>query len=435
MRFFPAACAAVLLAGIVGSGTASASAARTELPLAASVTEVVFVLAHPVELNVLVASLGKLNVSPISFSHITKEGYSGGHASRGQSLSDAVERYRENYHDLVGTGEPRITRFSVLGPASQVNSATLGMVVTSAAGPIGGLSRSAAVPTAPPLSDQEKDKAPALLPAPVVMPHASRSEGNGGDGEASARSFRPVALNIGHGSFQSTGDVGGSLPAQGPPPPPSESDKSPASTKWGPQTGRVETKDGPTVPATEDDDARERRLMTHELTWADQASIDDFGPRTAYEHDFKLINRGNNGPSRDGVGTSPLCAPWQSNNFWASGENVTFTTNIPDEVKTYLDTSALDPCQERDFTVGLYHPNKLKPATLYRIDVLADKGDFDKSPYRLQGQRLQKTTEGCEFEWCVGVTPGGANQQLVGDTKGAAPECRRWGKGELSRLC
>lgn len=174
-----------------------------------------------------------------------------------------------------------------------------------------------------------------------------------------------------------------------------------------------------------------RFLLT--FTWTKQSSIDDFdranAPDWAYEHDFKLINRDNPGALRD-----PLCFG-NDDNFWAKHDDLYWYVNKPLEIaKPYLDTRVSDPCDMLDFTIGLYHPIRLRPGQKYEIVIQAKAGTKAVSPYTHYGQKLGKV---CDVRpGCVNPTStGGRSQPYVGESKGRAPECRRWRKGRASRPC
>ncbi|WP_156935113.1 hypothetical protein [Pseudonocardia spinosispora] len=369
-----AAATVVSVVTVFAPSGASATPVVNAVPLIplTSPIETVVEFSHPVRLDSLAATLADLNVTPTSFSHITKEGTVGGGVSHGMPLSTVVKEYRESYHRVVDQSEPKIWRVSLLGAAPSVTARSLRDDAASVTRSSPRLTNSTfAVPTAP------------------VTPNVNPSQG--------------------------------SPPA--PPPPPADAPK-----VWSPENGRVVTRN-------ESADPRTGRLIENTLTWANQASIDFFGPR-AYEHDFKLFNRENFSPEYAGVGTRPVCVPGQGEDFWADRNMVFFDTSFPAEIKPYFDTTALDGCGTRDFTVGIYHPKLLKPGVTYNIKVLPRSGVEDKSPYTLTAQILQKLSDDCDNNtFCVGVIPGGDKQPLIGVTKGVAPECRQWTKGRDSALC
>lgn len=196
--------------------------------------------------------------------------------------------------------------------------------------------------------------------------------------------------------------------------------------QFAPAFGRIVTSDGSINPL--------RRVIIHDLTWENQASIDAFGEE-AYEHDLKLFNDANVGPSVGGVGTRPLCVPGQGDRFWAT-RNGTYETTFPDAAKPYFDTDISDSCKTQDLTIGLYHPDQLVPGERYVIVIRVDAGSEGSSPYALTAQQLERVP-GCERPICVGTNTLDDDpfQPLVGREKGNAPECRDWRKGEESTLC
>lgn len=178
--------------------------------------------------------------------------------------------------------------------------------------------------------------------------------------------------------------------------------------------------------------SRPRRIR-QTMTWTSRASLDDFrrsfSPDDAYEHDFKLINRSNPGFPQ----MHPFC--FGSNaNFWATRSGLTWDTNYPSAAKPYFDTDDSDSCQTQDFTIGLYHPTNLSPDVRYLTTIRTRAGNRSSSPYALNAQKLRKI---CDFSpFCVGTIPRtGDSQILIGASKGSAPECRLWRKGQESRPC
>lgn len=175
------------------------------------------------------------------------------------------------------------------------------------------------------------------------------------------------------------------------------------------------------------------RRVRQTMTWTSRASLDDFRrrflPDDAYEHDYKLFNNSNPGfPQKH-----PFC--FGSNaNFWANRSGLTWDTNFPSAAKPYFDTDDSDSCRTQDFTIGLYHPTNLSPNVRYLTTIRTRAGNKSSSPYALTAQKLLKI---CDFSpFCVGTIPRtGDSQPLVGVSRGTAPGCRLWRKGEDSRPC
>lgn len=176
--------------------------------------------------------------------------------------------------------------------------------------------------------------------------------------------------------------------------------------------------------------SRPRRIR-QTMTWTSQASIDDFRrrfrPNDAYEHDFKLYNNRN-----AEFAVHPFCFS-DTNNFWATRSGITWDTNFG-SAKPYFDTDDSDPCRQQDFTIGLYHPTNLSPNVRYLTTIRTRAGNQSSSRYTLSAQKLVKICDVSPF--CVGTIPNtGASQPLIGITRGVAPGCRVWRKGQESRPC
>lgn len=195
---------------------------------------------------------------------------------------------------------------------------------------------------------------------------------------------------------------------------------------FAPAFGRTVTSDASKSPL--------RRVIIQDMTWESQASIDAMGDES-YEHDFKLFNDENTGPSAGGLGTRPLCAPGQGNNFWATRTG-TFDTNFPEATSPYFDTDVSDSCKTQDLTIGLVHPKELEPNVAYQTVLRVDAGAQASSPYQLQSEQLERLP-GCEDPLCIGLDQQDVDprQLLIGMEKGNAPECRDWRKGEESERC
>ena len=178
-----------------------------------------------------------------------------------------------------------------------------------------------------------------------------------------------------------------------------------------------------------------RAVMYHLFT---MPSGSNFPGGVAYEHDFKL---------RDTQNTCPVYTRWGSYpgtvHFWASrnSSHIYWSTNMP---AAYFDwpTFGDDTCHWRDFTVGSYHADRFKANTSYEITVIAARDTDNQDQFQLESQAIWRH---CDYSpWCVGTfnsVPGynpdyyGAPQLLVGYTKGLAPGCRRWHKGQNSSPC
>jgi hypothetical protein len=196
------------------------------------------------------------------------------------------------------------------------------------------------------------------------------------------------------------------------------------SKKWMPQSGRVNAFE---IPARTECflfvfncRAIPRGEIDHHLTWASADDIAAFG-NDAYEHDLKLWNT-----------TSPsFCLPFDSrtNDFWLTRSQLIWTTTLPAASKPYLDTAALDDCTQMDLTIGIMWPKNVQPNVTYAITVVADRGDTTTSSYTLEGQRVTKVGDWCDFsEWC----PIAVNdwQLVVQQSDGVAPGCRDWRKDQ-----
>ncbi len=168
------------------------------------------------------------------------------------------------------------------------------------------------------------------------------------------------------------------------------------------------------------------RRMTHRYQWNSRAGLDSYNDY-AYEHDYKLKDAG-------AGGTRPACS---NDDFWAIRSNgVMLSTNMPESAGVYIDTDVSDGCDTMDMTWGLFKPGKLAVNTYYTTIVSAVKGNVSTSPFALSGQKLSND---CQFlpdsAACIGLNTdreGTGSQLFVGPTKGVAPGCFSWLRGESS---
>jgi hypothetical protein len=92
------------------------------------------------------------------------------------------------------------------------------------------------------------------------------------------------------------------------------------------------------------------------------ARMYEVGSPMAFEFDIKLGNEDNTNISVEieGVPLQGICLPWESNNFWIDDrDSVEVESTFPGNAGLYWDTDASDSCQEKDLTLGLYHPEFL----------------------------------------------------------------------------
>jgi len=189
---------------------------------------------------------------------------------------------------------------------------------------------------------------------------------------------------------------------------------------WAPDHGRIDAANLPTefflffIPIN-------NGQMYHELTWASDADIQQFG-EDAYEHDFKLFNDANGGPGQ------PACtgqgAYWVTRFF-----GVTWSTTLPADTQPYFDTNVSQSCSSMDFTVGMLRPKNLGAGVTYTITVRARRGTVDSSPLQLAGERIGKI---CDIAldgvtpWCVAGSHFPSVQFIARGEGVNAPVCRLW---------
>jgi len=151
------------------------------------------------------------------------------------------------------------------------------------------------------------------------------------------------------------------------------------------------------------------RILKSSFTWSPTLgeTIDEMyksGSSLALEFDIKELNRGN---LDDLVG---LCLPWEKNNFWIGSRHPgVIDTTIPAEAGLYWDTAALDSCEEKDLSFGVYHPEDLDSNEMYDTAVYfkgdsgteSAAGDTDSSSFTWT---MQIMGSHCDTSpWCVGI--------------------------------
>lgn len=196
---------------------------------------------------------------------------------------------------------------------------------------------------------------------------------------------------------------------------------------WAPERGHTTAYDDTDLCFPGIITCAQARGVDHYLSFDRTTPGDEFADDWVYEHDFKLFNP-ENWDTDYGI-----CPSNQRNDFWADrNAGITWETTMPDP---YLDTAVSDHCRYHDLTVGTYNPDKFVTRT-YDINLVIAPGDHSDSEFQLRGEALEKD---CEFSpWCVGAfgeREGGGGQLLVGSSKGVAPGCHRWAKGQDSQPC
>ncbi|MEX0790253.1 MAG: DNRLRE domain-containing protein [Actinomycetota bacterium] len=198
-----------------------------------------------------------------------------------------------------------------------------------------------------------------------------------------------------------------------------------------PQSGEIRTTD--TYPLTE----TPLRTIRNSMIWSSQESIDGFGSDYAYEHDLKFLNNTNSSL------VHPACPHGDLEKFWIIRgrplSGVSWHSNMPKSSRPYLDTPALDPCTQQDFTVGVAFPSELSPNTEYRtvvtgIGTVESGTSVEGRRYELAAQKVKRASPcpsswvGNSVKWCVGVTNNHPIvEPIIGD--GLAPQCRTWAYG------
>lgn len=175
------------------------------------------------------------------------------------------------------------------------------------------------------------------------------------------------------------------------------------------------------------------RTILQTLMWNRQSDLELFQREDlddAYEHDFKLINTNNHSNLKN-----PVCGG-ENDNFWAVRDGKVWSVKGANAraAKPYFDTDLADDCTQEDFTIGFIYPRNLKGRKKYELLVTTKAGKNARSDYALTAQKLRRQCSSATPK-CVGLTERGSSQRLIGNTKGSAPECRRWRKGKQSRKC
>jgi hypothetical protein len=183
--------------------------------------------------------------------------------------------------------------------------------------------------------------------------------------------------------------------------------------------------------------AKRPRRIEQRLTFGDDAlpADDDDSPFNrdfnldhGYEQDFKLIDRNTSG------GKHPNCGG--RGKFWAERKGVIWRAEgVPEAAHPYFDWDAGDPCKYRDFTIGFEYPLELKAGKTYELKIWAYSGETVSSDYYVNAQKMFRYCTG-NPDYCAESTGGGADGWvLVGESRGHAPDCRRWRKTYDSVPC
>lgn len=377
MRNFVAAALAVAAASVLWPGSAFASHKDGR--------HTVVVLKRSVVLTRLVGALERIHARPVSFDHIHR-GRRGGFVVGRAGLMRAAAIYDENFGERTGR-EPHVISVRLKG---RVRRSRLGSFLRR---------RASAVRSVPPSSD-----------VAVASPREQRliSRRRSAASASASAQVRPLVGVVDRYSpnVRSAG-VGKEEPGD-----------------WAPRFG--------SLIGSHSSGAELPRVFEHSLTWTAQSQIDAFDEPNVYEHDTKLINRGNiNFPGNFGG-----CPFYQRNNFWADrdGGGYEWSTTMPDAARPYADTGLDDECEVADFTIGVFYPVRLQPKT-YSIFVFAKAGDEDSSPVNLVAERLEEDCVFMRTKYCVQLDPTRPRDTvalILGEKRGRElPGCINWEVGAV----
>ena len=136
------------------------------------------------------------------------------------------------------------------------------------------------------------------------------------------------------------------------------------------------------------------------------AEFDTHGTPLAFEFDMKLYNPHNSSGGYTGL---PVvgCPSSESGDFWISDRNDrSWFSDIPDAAGSYWDTDLLDPCDKKDITFGVYHPEELVQGQVYGTHYYFHKaGDAPRSGFEWHAELLEREEDCDGNPWCVNVEP------------------------------
>lgn len=309
----------------------------------------------------------------------------------GVPVAQSLQDYRADYSILhPDAGEPRISEMTVDGPAAPTNLGQLGNRVASITG----------APASPGDTDQ-----PAWLSAE----------------EPSADN--PLLPDL--FALDEQWESGQSMSSD-------QIAASEANAAAAPSAERFAPLFGQTTTATNFVGSG-RNYIKQTLTWA-QGTLGAFNrtgaPDYAYEHDMKLFN-----PAyRSRPNSHPFCFN-ERENHWATRTGLTWSTNFPASSRPYLEDNLGDACNQMDLTIGMIYPKDLTERRTYQTNILTRRGARASSRYQLVAQKAARICYGNHPNCVVTAALGSESQLLIGNTRGLAPECRRWRKGQSSSKC
>lgn len=130
----------------------------------------------------------------------------------------------------------------------------------------------------------------------------------------------------------------------------------------------------------------------------------------AFEFDVKLVNPHNS----EGGLTGITCPDSESDDFWITDrDDMRWETHIPVEAGVYWDTNKLDPCNQKDITFGVYHPENLWKGESYTTSFYFNKaGNSARSLVEWHAELLERIGGCDDSPWCVNVEPLFDNYRL-----------------------
>ena len=137
------------------------------------------------------------------------------------------------------------------------------------------------------------------------------------------------------------------------------------------------------------------------------------GSPLAFEFDMKLYNPHNSSGGYTGL---PFvgCPSSESDDFWISDrDDMYWESNIPEVAGPYWDTALLDPCNKKDITFGVFHPEQLVQGEAYESVLYFNKaGQAPRSGIEWHAELLEREADCDDSPWCVNVEPLYDNYRL-----------------------
>src|ERR1700709_2907953 len=94
-------------------------------------------------------------------------------------------------------------------------------------------------------------------------------------------------------------------------------------------------------------------------------------------------------------------------------DDMYWESNIPEVAGPYWDTALLDPCNKKDITFGVFHPEQLVQGEAYESGLYFNKaGQAPRSGIEWHAELPEREADCDDSPWCVNVEPLYDNYRL-----------------------